>query len=115
MSDLPPPTPVPHEHVARLFAADEATVTIRRRLLDALIDDSECRFDHHGDCQEHGYSLEPGEVCPQHEAKQVIAAARRDDGSVTAFDNRTVEADDGSVLPAWLYWNRGEHPRGSAL
>lgn len=41
-------------------------------LLEALVDDSECRFDHRGDCQEHGYILEDGELCPQRLLKMVL-------------------------------------------
>lgn len=43
-------------------------------LIADLVDDGECRFDHHGGCQEHGYlELEPGELCPHAEAKQLLA------------------------------------------
>jgi len=55
-------------HGARLAAeaeADRAAVLIRD-----LIDRDDCHFDHHGGCQAHGYlRLEPGEKCPQQEAK----------------------------------------------
>ena len=45
---------------------EEATVLIRD-----LTDPDDCWFDHHGGCQAHGYlSLEPGQTCPQHDAKQ---------------------------------------------
>ena len=45
-----------------------------RRLIADLVDPDPCSFDHHGGCQAHGYlSLEPGEVCPQAEAKQWLA------------------------------------------
>ena len=44
-------------------------------LLESLVDEEECRFDHHGGCQAHGYlSLQPGDLCPQHELKSIIAA-----------------------------------------
>lgn len=47
-----------------------------RSLLDSLVDESDCQFDHHGGCQEHGYlSLEPGEMCPIEQAKRLLAAA----------------------------------------
>lgn len=43
------------------------------RLLRDLTDDESCEFDHHGGCQAHGYlSLEPGEKCPQQEAKELL-------------------------------------------
>ena len=61
---------------------DEGTIEVVRNrpalldLISSLIDDGECRFDHHGGCQEHGYlSLEPGEMCPQEEAKRLIEEA----------------------------------------
>lgn len=47
-----------------------------RRLLAEFADpddDSDCRFDHHGGCQEHGHlSIEPGEMCPYAEAQQYL-------------------------------------------
>jgi hypothetical protein len=47
-------------------------------LLADLTDPDECSFDHHGGCQAHGYlSLEPGEKCPQREAKEWAAAQLR--------------------------------------
>lgn len=40
------------------------------KLVADLTDPDDCQFDHHGGCQAHGYlSLEPGEMCPQLEAK----------------------------------------------
>jgi hypothetical protein len=37
-------------------------------------EDDDCWFDHHGGCQAHGYlSLEPGEECPQAQAKRLLA------------------------------------------
>lgn len=61
-------------------AAEENLIAVPLELLQALVDDSECRFDHHGGCQEHGYlDLEPGEVCPQHELKALIADATADE------------------------------------
>ena len=51
-------------------------ITIPRQLLDDLLDEDDCSFDHHGGCQAHGYlSLEPGELCPQEEAKRILAAS----------------------------------------
>lgn len=50
-------------------------VSISRELLAVFVDDSECWFDHHGDCQGHGFSgIEPGERCPQVEIKELLAA-----------------------------------------
>lgn len=43
-------------------------------LIRDLTDPDDCWFDHHGGCQAHGYlSLEPGEKCPQQEAKELLA------------------------------------------
>lgn len=53
----------------------EPTITIPVELLRSLVnEDDPCWFDHHGGCQAHGYlSLEPGEKCPQAEAKELLA------------------------------------------
>ena len=43
-------------------------------VLQCLVDEEDCWFDHHGGCQAHFFlSLEPGEKCPQQEAKELIA------------------------------------------
>lgn len=42
-------------------------------LIRDLVDPDACWFDHHGGCQAHGYlSLEPGEICPQQQAKDFL-------------------------------------------
>lgn len=47
---------------------------VERDLLETLIDDGDCRFDHHGGCQTHGYlTLDQGEKCPQFELKELLA------------------------------------------
>jgi len=52
-----------------------------RRLLDAIVEDSDCRFDHHGGCQEHGFLwLEQGEVCPNHEARELLSRTQQGEG-----------------------------------
>jgi hypothetical protein len=44
------------------------------QLVRDLVDPDDCWFDHHGGCQAHGYlSLQPGEMCPQAEAKAWLA------------------------------------------
>jgi len=49
---------------------------VRSGLLVALVDRDECWFDHHGGCQAHGYlSLDPGELCPQFELKELLTGA----------------------------------------
>jgi hypothetical protein len=46
------------------------------RLIRDLADEDPCWFDHHGGCQAHSYlSLEPGEKCPQQEAKDLLRQA----------------------------------------
>ena len=53
----------------------EAAQAALRPLIESFIDPDQCLFDHHGGCQAHGYlSLEPGELCPNEEAKRWIAA-----------------------------------------
>lgn len=45
-------------------------------LLESLVDEDDCWFDHHGGCQAHGYlSLQQNEECPQHELKRRLSAA----------------------------------------
>ena len=42
-------------------------------LLRAVMEDSECWFDHHGGCQEHGFlDLQPGDVCPNAAARDLL-------------------------------------------
>lgn len=56
---------------ARLLAIIDAATPIIRY----MIDPDPCEFDHHGGCQAHGYiSLQPGETCPQHDAKEWVKA-----------------------------------------
>lgn len=51
-----------------------AFVAAPRELLEALVDEDDCHFDHHGGCQAHGYlSLDPGQKCPQRELKDLLA------------------------------------------
>ena len=55
------------DDVAPLLEAVEAAYPIIRD----MVDPDECWFDHGGGCQAHGYlSLEPGENCPQYDAKK---------------------------------------------
>jgi len=49
-------------------------------LIDALIDEDECSFDHHGHCQAHSYFGEPGQ-CPHNKAKKVLEQ-RQESGHV---------------------------------
>jgi len=45
-------------------------------LLECFVDEDDCDFDHHGGCQTHGYlSLEPGEICPNEQARRLIKSA----------------------------------------
>jgi hypothetical protein len=53
-----------------LEAAAPHLVAQATALIRDLTDPEECSFDHHGGCQAHGYlNLEPGESCPQADAK----------------------------------------------
>ncbi|ALL79944.1 hypothetical protein AD006_32485 (plasmid) [Pseudonocardia sp. EC080610-09] len=56
-------------------AAPTGAVQVPRELLDSLVDEVECCFDHRGQCQAHDYStLGPSGLCPQMELKQTLAA-----------------------------------------
>ncbi|WP_306365477.1 hypothetical protein [Nocardia sp. CC227C] len=45
-----------------------------RELIEEFTDSGDCWFDHNGNCQAHGFfGLEPGELCPHAEAKQLLA------------------------------------------
>lgn len=51
-------------------AGVDAAMALLRPVVDALHDDSPCRLDHHGYCQEHGL---PGPVpCPDGEARRLL-------------------------------------------
>jgi hypothetical protein len=47
-----------------------------REILRTLVEgeDSQCRYDHHGYCQEHGYFGEPGE-CGTRDAREAVGLA----------------------------------------
>ena len=56
--------------------SQQAKIERATKLIGDLTDLADCWFDHHGGCQAHGYlSLEPGETCPQHDAKEWARAA----------------------------------------
>lgn len=61
----------------RWWAVDVAWLNIRvdelTKLLNELTDDSECRYDHHGYCQEHSLGSYP---CPHERAKKLIGKGR---------------------------------------
>lgn len=48
-------------------------IKISVELLESFVDRDNCWFDCNGGCQAHGFSLGPGELCPQHELKQILA------------------------------------------
>jgi len=79
-------------------------VVLRTRLdalLPSLVEDEDCWFDHHGGCQAHGYlSLEPGEVCPQQQLKELVAALREDR---TAMNRPTVDECLAAIRRAVRY------------
>jgi hypothetical protein len=67
-TDIPALLAMVREQRERLDTADA--------LIRDLTDSGDCSFDHHGGCQAHGYlSLEPGETCPQQDAKDWARAA----------------------------------------
>lgn len=63
--------------IAELEAKHKAEMLAFAELLECLVDENDCWFDHHGGCQEHGYlTLQPGDICPQQQAKNKIADIR---------------------------------------
>lgn len=76
-------------------AAKPVNLTQLLDLIEALTDSGECRFDHHGGCQEHGYlSLESGEKCPHAEAKELLANRP---ATITTEPAMTWTGPDGTV------------------
>lgn len=52
------------------------SLLVRRGLLESLVDESDCWYDHNGDCQGHGFvGMGPDERCPQAELKELLAGA----------------------------------------
>lgn len=52
----------------------DETLVVPRELLESLVSEDECSFDHHGGCQTHYYlELEPGETCPQAQLRTILA------------------------------------------
>lgn len=48
-----------------------------KKLLENLVDGTECYFDHNHSCQAHGYFyLEQGEMCPQYELKKLVESIK---------------------------------------
>lgn len=48
-------------------------------ILESLIDDDPCSWDHNHSCQTHGYFyVDQGGLCPQEDAKRYVRAARRE-------------------------------------
>lgn len=48
-------------------------VSVPRRLLESLVADDDCDFDHNHSCQAHGhFYLAQGEKCPQYELKELL-------------------------------------------
>lgn len=60
-----------------MSTSEPPTVEGLLELLECFVDDDGCDFDHHGGCQTHGFlSLEPGEMCPNEQARRLIEAAK---------------------------------------
>lgn len=72
----------------------QGMLLVSRELLESLVDDSDCWFDHHGGCQAHGYlSLQPGELCPQNELKILLAPLRGEISPMQNFNRIIVQYD----------------------
>jgi hypothetical protein len=54
---------------------EAGVVAVDVQLIDELTDPDPCQWDHNHSCQAHGYFyLEQGVLCPQEEAKRVLAS-----------------------------------------
>jgi hypothetical protein len=73
------------------------------QLVRDLADPEQCSFDHHGGCQAHGYlSLQPGEKCPQQEAKDWLS---RNKPAAEVLREVADQIETGLIfkpLPEWL-------------
>jgi hypothetical protein len=59
-----------------------ATAERALELLALLVDPDPCWFDHNGGCQAHGFlSLEPGESCPNQDAKTLLRSITQSEGA----------------------------------
>jgi hypothetical protein len=54
-------------------SSDTRVTLVSLELLESFIDEDDCEFDHSGNCQAHGYTLSPGEKCPQQELKELLS------------------------------------------
>jgi hypothetical protein len=60
------------EEIVAFVAAHPALLD----LIQSIVDDEDCWFDHHGGCQGHLFlSLQPGQMCPNEEAKRLVKEA----------------------------------------
>lgn len=57
---------------AELFEQLIDDLNERDSLLNEFADDDPCMFDHHGNCETHNFSLDPGEACPNHRALALL-------------------------------------------
>jgi len=69
------------------MAASTSTVQVPRNLLQDIACTEPCWFDHNGECQAHGFSLLPGEVCPMEQVKTLL-----DDGPTAGPGTPEVQA-----------------------
>lgn len=52
---------------------EEISLEVPVDLLEALVEEEDCDFDHHGGCQAHGYlTLTTEETCPQERLKGIL-------------------------------------------
>ena len=65
------------DEIDRLTAAladRDATIAELREALDWHIDESPCRFDHNGHCQEHyDFAMRPGDICGMERSRRLLA------------------------------------------
>lgn len=47
-----------------------------REILEDMVDSNECDFDHHGHCQEHGWTNTDDRPCPQIRIKKILEIER---------------------------------------
>jgi hypothetical protein len=56
--------------------AGTAYITVPSEFVELFYDPNPCAFDHHGNCQEHSFVLDPGEICPNEELGRLLGHVR---------------------------------------
>ena len=78
----PDAPPVAYDAIDTILTAlDQYEARVRELLglVDALRDDDECWYDHHGYCQAHGW-FETDPPCPDRRARELLATPTKEDG-----------------------------------